>query len=484
MFIIKNWSVRLITTVNQTWEISIIGLSLAIFTLINTCTKSDKQKSDLLFSLWLIVLSIPLLLVAFKHLGFTSNLLGQYTNPSISLLQGPILYLYVNMLIKKQPNEFQFSALIHLVPFLFFYLLFYTTPKPLPVFSMLEHAHSMHKSADIIECSRIILRHFGSISMLILIFYSVITITSLIRHQKKVTAYFSQKDYRITLHWIYLFPSIFLILLLVNIINENPIWRIPPIDSLTLHLLSYLSSIIFLSFFGVKQKPIFELKEPITAITTTDMQVEDNSLPTFIATPDVDKKQRHYLNEPTAPITTTDMQVEDNTPPTSVATTDVDKKQHHYLNEPTAPITTTDMQVEDNAPPTFAATPDVDKKQSHNLDEQKRLEITAQMQCYMENEKPYLDAEFSVYQLAQALNIPRRTLSHVLNSELNKNFFQYVNEYRIKEVKTYLEDREDKSTILELALKSGFNSKSSFNSLFKKYSAITPSQYRALKKKQ
>ena len=105
-------------------------------------------------------------------------------------------------------------------------------------------------------------------------------------------------------------------------------------------------------------------------------------------------------------------------------------------------------------------------------------DIVHKMNDYMAVEKTYLDSSFSVYHLAEALDIPRRTLSHVLNNTLSKNFFQYVNEYRIEDVKIRLANVDDRASILDIAFESGFNSKSSFNSLFKQYCNMTPSQYR------
>ena len=123
-------------------------------------------------------------------------------------------------------------------------------------------------------------------------------------------------------------------------------------------------------------------------------------------------------------------------------------------------------------------------KINENVNDAEMQQLLATMQSYMQDNKPYLNSEFSVYQLAEALNIPRRRLSHALSQGLNTNFSQYINECRINEVKELLKDHDNKSSILQLAFKSGFKSKFSFNSLFKKHCSVTPSQYRALKRKQ
>jgi len=96
----------------------------------------------------------------------------------------------------------------------------------------------------------------------------------------------------------------------------------------------------------------------------------------------------------------------------------------------------------------------------------------------MTNEKPYLDSELSLIKLAGLLYIPSHHLSQIINEQLGKNFFEFINEYRVEEVKLLMAKNKDrKYTLLSIAYDSGFNSKSTFNSIFKKYTGITPKQY-------
>lgn len=96
----------------------------------------------------------------------------------------------------------------------------------------------------------------------------------------------------------------------------------------------------------------------------------------------------------------------------------------------------------------------------------------------MENEQPYLDGKLSLNQVAEGLAISPNHLSQVINENLNKNFFDFVNGYRIELIKKKMMAPESKNlTILALAYDSGFNSKSSFNNIFKKVTGATPSQY-------
>ncbi len=97
----------------------------------------------------------------------------------------------------------------------------------------------------------------------------------------------------------------------------------------------------------------------------------------------------------------------------------------------------------------------------------------------MEKEKPYLDFELTLQKLAIQTDIPEKELSILINHHLNKHFFDFINEYRINDAKTLLQDTSKKElTVLEILYSVGFNSKSSFYTAFKKATNQTPSEYR------
>jgi len=97
---------------------------------------------------------------------------------------------------------------------------------------------------------------------------------------------------------------------------------------------------------------------------------------------------------------------------------------------------------------------------------------------HMVKSKPFLDRELSIFDLSDQLEIPRHFLSEVINEHMGKNFYSLVNDYRIEEVKRCLEDSKFKHlTILAIAYDSGFNAKSSFNTIFKEKTGMTPSEY-------
>ncbi|WP_276392193.1 helix-turn-helix domain-containing protein [Eudoraea chungangensis] len=100
------------------------------------------------------------------------------------------------------------------------------------------------------------------------------------------------------------------------------------------------------------------------------------------------------------------------------------------------------------------------------------------LQNYMKLEKPYMEPELNLDSLAMVLDLHPNKLSQIINSNTDSNFWDYVNSYRIEEVKTLLvSDQLKYKTLLGIALSSGFSSKSTFNRVFKKHCGITPSEY-------
>ena len=113
------------------------------------------------------------------------------------------------------------------------------------------------------------------------------------------------------------------------------------------------------------------------------------------------------------------------------------------------------------------------------VEDKERDETLSRLKTHMETEAPYLEPSLSIYDLAKQMNMPSKDLSLLINHNLNQHFFDFVNEYRIKEAMAILaDDSKNDLTILEILYEVGFNSKSSFNTAFKKYTKLTPTQYR------
>jgi AraC-like DNA-binding protein len=117
--------------------------------------------------------------------------------------------------------------------------------------------------------------------------------------------------------------------------------------------------------------------------------------------------------------------------------------------------------------------------QKSTLTPAKAKEYLQDLMQFMEHEKPYLDSEITLKALAEKLSMSYFHLSQIINEHLDRNFYDFINHYRVKEAKELLETlaQYPGKTILDVAFAAGFNSKSTFNLVFKKTTGLTPSQY-------
>ncbi|MGD2086431.1 MAG: helix-turn-helix domain-containing protein [Candidatus Aminicenantes bacterium] len=125
--------------------------------------------------------------------------------------------------------------------------------------------------------------------------------------------------------------------------------------------------------------------------------------------------------------------------------------------------------------------PVVKKYEQSTLTAQKADQHLNRLLRYMEEEKPYLEFELTLGDIARQLSIPQKELSQVINERLNKNFCTFINEYRIQEARRLLLGNSGKTlSVLDIAYESGFNSKTSFNMVFKKHLQMTPTHFRKI----
>lgn len=111
------------------------------------------------------------------------------------------------------------------------------------------------------------------------------------------------------------------------------------------------------------------------------------------------------------------------------------------------------------------------------LKEEDALAYHQKLKELMKSQKPYLEPKLSLPMLSEELDISPNHLSQVINQYEQKNFFEYINGYRVEEFKERaLKPENSNYNILSIAYDSGFNSKSSFNQVFKKLTGKTPSQ--------
>jgi YesN/AraC family two-component response regulator len=100
------------------------------------------------------------------------------------------------------------------------------------------------------------------------------------------------------------------------------------------------------------------------------------------------------------------------------------------------------------------------------------------LETYLQEEQPYLEPDLNLRQLADRINLHPNYLSQLLNERRGQNFNEYINSYRLETFKEKVADPANRNlTILALAYDSGFNSKTVFNTFFKKSMGMTPKQY-------
>lgn len=121
--------------------------------------------------------------------------------------------------------------------------------------------------------------------------------------------------------------------------------------------------------------------------------------------------------------------------------------------------------------------PKVSRKSNVKTNEEEIDRIKEQMACLMETEKPFLNPDFSLGELASHVGLPQHHCSYILNEYFEKNFREWVNAYRVDFFIKVYPTLIASQTIVSIALASGFKNKNTFYSAFEKETGQTPSHY-------
>src|SRR5262249_53164716 len=122
----------------------------------------------------------------------------------------------------------------------------------------------------------------------------------------------------------------------------------------------------------------------------------------------------------------------------------------------------------------------VEKKYSNSgLDKRRSQQIIETLEKTLRNDKPFLNPDLSIEELAASISCTRHHLSQAMNELMSKGFYDCINQYRVEEAKLMLGNPEkDNQKISSIGFDAGFNSVSSFNEVFKKFTGKSPSQFR------
>ncbi len=368
--------------------IFIIGVTQSLFLAFLVYSKKNKSLADYVLTVWFILIALNLLDYYFAISGFAKQhhyLLSLGT--CIPLLHGPLMLLYIVLLIKTEVN-FKWVYLLHILPFCFFIIYLFFNFYILDLNGKLSFYEQQNLDPNPFIEALIILKIItGPI-------YVVFSFFMLKNHTKNIKSIFSYTE-EINLIWIrYVLGGIGFVWLMVlfSKIMSNFNSSFAEMEDHLIYI-SLTLVMFILGYFGIKQQKIY-----------SGTFIENNK--SKINVPGRERYKKSSLRE-----------------------TDSQEYRNNLLD-------------------------------------------------YMENEKPYLYGKISLNEIASHLNIPVNHLSQVINEQLGKNYFDFVNEYRVREVKKQFENlKDDKISILAVAYQSGFNSKSGFNIVFKKYTGLTPSQY-------
>jgi AraC-like DNA-binding protein len=404
-----------------------IGIAQCLFAAILVLTKKKKFPPDKVLLAWLLTIAFKFLLFLLneEHKEFFNI---QFSAGLIPLTFGPFLYLYTKFLTNEEA-KLRAKHFLHFGPFLVLTILYFF------VFGgSLSFDESVFLNHDHLLWARIIyaISYFTSI-----LIYTIFTFTILKNYRKQIRDTLSYETGKSKLFWLnyiaLLFGTTFLIYFIVGGINAVSFKHVIEsniVSSIGLTLLAFS-----VSYFGLRQPTIFRIdniKNEDNTILNAGLSTEDNYIDTRI----------HRVGQ-------------------------MMSKQDPPQNDNSIMPSTEKGIIEE------------ERYKKSGLKEEEIKVIIGNLQKYMIEERPYLIAELTIQDLSTALNINKHHLTQVLNNNIGKNFFNYINEYRIEAVKKKIADKKFAHlTLLAIAYDCGFNSKSSFNNIFKQYTGVTPSEYK------
>jgi AraC-like DNA-binding protein len=149
------------------------------------------------------------------------------------------------------------------------------------------------------------------------------------------------------------------------------------------------------------------------------------------------------------------------------------------IGAPTSPVEAPVRLVETPAPSPEPTEAQPERYERSGLRDTEADALKGALLALMTKERPYRDPDLTLPDLAGRLNTTPHKLSEVLNSEMSQTFYDFINSYRVDDVRRRLAKSESKNlNLLTLAMDAGFASKSTFNQVFKKQTGQTPSTYR------
>lgn len=122
---------------------------------------------------------------------------------------------------------------------------------------------------------------------------------------------------------------------------------------------------------------------------------------------------------------------------------------------------------------------DAEESKKKIVSDEEIVVLKSKLHQFMQKDKPYLDPELNLVKLAEMFGITTHKLSYVINTGFNRNFFNFINAYRVDEAKSLLlNPKMEQYSVMGIGFESGFNSKTSFNNTFKNFTGYTPTEFK------
>jgi AraC-like DNA-binding protein len=426
-----------------------IGIAQCFFAAVLVLTKKKKLSPDRMLLWWLVTIGVKFILYLlnqehreFFNINFSAGL--------IPLTFGPFLYLYTKFLTNEE-NYFKPKHLLHFLPFFLMTIVYFMFFNEIVSFT-----EDQYLKQDSMLWVRILyaMTYFTSILV-----YTLLTFLSLRRYRREIQNTLSYNTVKTRLYWLnylaILFALTFFIYFLCGFTNAVMFAKVYDgnlVSSVGLTLLAFS-----VSFFGLRQPALFR------SISQNNDNLSEISNSNYVDTI-IDNVGKGTVAKET----------EVQLPANNVL---VEEENLSDLNE-----SNTEEEIDEQADNLDETTiKQEDKYKKSSLKESEVNKIIESLEKYMKDERPYLNAELTILDLSNKLNVSKHHLTQVLNFHIGKNFFTYINEYRITAVKNKIEDpKYDHLTLLAIAFECGFNSKSSFNNIFKQYTGYTPSEYKKI----
>ena len=393
----------------------VIGIFLCGFLSVLLFSKTPKKLSDNILGVWLLSIGIYLLNYYLHYLGYWEKYphLVGATHP-FPLLFAPFVYLYVVTNL-RQPQQLYWRDSLHFLPFAVTYAAMFPF---LFGYSAVEKA--MIDQADYHSPYQWLFTLSFMAFVVVCVAYSVATYYKINQYEQIIGEQFAYNE-GISLQWLRLlligFGIIFSVMIggyILQFLLEIELG----VNIELIFLALFVLLIGLIGFWGIRYQGIF---------TTEKKVLESPAVP--------------YLAEE------------------KISDSSEAEEKPKELEETEEPLKTAEYR-------------------KSGLKAEEATALHQQLLTLMTTKKPYLEPKLSLAQLAESLGILPNHLSQIINQYEGKNFYDFVNGYRVEEFIALAKKDTDKNfKLLGLAFEVGFNSKSSFNQVFKKIKGQTPSEF-------